>query len=37
VPSVSLRPKGKQLYLDVKLDRTSRFALGKDGRFLTGP
>jgi hypothetical protein len=35
-PSVSLRPKGKQLYLDVKLERTSRFALGKDGHFLTG-
>jgi hypothetical protein len=36
VPSVSLFPKGKQLYLDVKLERTSRFALGKDGHFLTG-
>lgn len=36
VPSVSLRPKGKQLYLDVKLERTSRFTLGKDGRFITG-
>jgi hypothetical protein len=36
VPSVSLKPKGKQLYLDVKLERTSRFALGKDGRFITG-
>jgi hypothetical protein len=36
VPSVSLRPKGKQLYLDVKLERTSRFALGKDGHFKTG-
>jgi hypothetical protein len=36
VPSVSLRPKGKRLYLDVKLERTSRFALGQDGRFLTG-
>ncbi|MCY1080503.1 hypothetical protein [Archangium lansingense] len=35
-PSVSLKPKGKQLYLDVKLERTSRFALGKDGRFMTG-
>jgi hypothetical protein len=36
VPSVSLRPKGKKLYLDVTLEHTSRFALGKDGRFLTG-
>jgi hypothetical protein len=36
VPSVSLKPKGKQLFLDVKLERTSRFALGKDGRFITG-
>lgn len=36
VPSVTLSPKGKQLYLDVKLERTSRFALGKDGHFLTG-
>ncbi|WP_309889068.1 hypothetical protein [Archangium sp.] len=36
VSSVSLRPKGKQLFLDVKLDRTSRFALGKNGRFITG-
>jgi hypothetical protein len=36
VPSVSLRPKGKQLFLDVKLERTSRYALGKDGHFLTG-
>ncbi|HYO57959.1 hypothetical protein [Archangium sp.] len=35
VPSVSLKPKGKQLYLDVKLRRTSRLALGKDGRFIT--
>lgn len=37
VPSVRLEPKGKRLYLDVKLERTSRFALGKDGRFITGP
>lgn len=36
VPSVRLAPKGKRLYLDVKLERTSRFALGKDGRFITG-
>jgi hypothetical protein len=36
VPSVSLKSKGKQLFLDVKLERTSRFALGKDGRFITG-
>lgn len=36
VPWVSLKPKGKQLYLDVKQERTSRFALGKDGRFITG-
>ncbi|AKJ01825.1 hypothetical protein ATI61_103540 [Archangium gephyra] len=35
-PSVRLEPKGKKLYLDVKLERTSRFALGKDGHFLTG-
>jgi hypothetical protein len=34
VPSVSLKPKGKQLYLDVKLRRTSRLTLGKDGRFI---
>lgn len=36
VPSVNLFPKGKQLYLDVKLERTSRFALGRDGHFITG-
>lgn len=36
VPSVRLSPKGKRLYLDVKVERTSRFALGKDGRFITG-
>lgn len=36
VPSVRLAPKGKQLYLEVKQERTSRFALGKDGHFLTG-
>ncbi|MFL5354029.1 hypothetical protein [Archangium sp.] len=36
VPSVRLFPKGKQLYLDVKLEHTSRFALGKDGHFITG-
>ncbi|WP_158502388.1 hypothetical protein [Vitiosangium sp. GDMCC 1.1324] len=36
VHSVSLLPKGKQLYLDVKMERTSRFALGKDGHFITG-
>ncbi|WP_420942884.1 hypothetical protein [Archangium gephyra] len=36
VPSVRLEPKGKRLYLDVKLERTSRFALGKDGHFITG-
>lgn len=32
-PAVSLVPSGKRLYLDVVLTRTSRFTLGKEGRF----
>jgi hypothetical protein len=33
VPSVSLLPKGQQLYLDVQQQRVTRLRLGPDGRF----
>lgn len=33
VPSVSLLPKGQQLYLDVQQERVTRLRLGPEGRF----
>jgi hypothetical protein len=34
VPSVTLHPKGKELYLDIKQRYTTRLRLGADGRFV---
>jgi hypothetical protein len=34
VPSVTLHPKGKELYLDIKQRYTTRLRLGRDGRFV---
>ena len=37
VPSVTLFPKGKDLYLDIQQRRVTRLPLGKDGRFVIPP
>jgi len=37
VPSVTLTPKGKDLYLDIKQRYTTRLRLGEDGRFFIPP
>lgn len=37
VPSVTLLPKGKDLYLDIQQRRVTRLPLGKDGRFVIPP
>lgn len=37
VPSVTLVPKGKDLYLDIQQRRVTRLPMGKDGRFVIPP
>lgn len=37
VPSVTLLPKGKDLYLDIKQRYVTRLRLGRDGRFVVPP
>jgi hypothetical protein len=37
VPSVTLTPKGKELYLDIKQRYVTRLRLGQDGRFFIPP
>lgn len=37
VPSVTLSPKGSDLYLDIQRRRVTRLRLGKDGRFFIPP